>query len=212
MAANKATMSQKSGAIKKRDIMIRGLYDWTLAKAEHPHAIWILAAFSFAESSFFPIPPDVLLIPMVLAAPTRAWRIALVCSIASVFGGLFGYYIGYALFETMGQPVIDFYGMQDKFTWFQSKYNEFGAWIVGVAGFTPIPYKVFTIASGLSHLDLTTFIVASSLSRAARFFLVAALLRRYGAPIRTFIEKRLGLLTIVFCILLFGSFLALKYI
>jgi len=192
--------------------MLRSLYDWTLHKAEHPHALWFLAAISFAESSFFPIPPDVLLIPMVLAAPTRAWRIALVCSIASVFGGLFGYYIGYALFETMGQPIIDLYGMQEKFLWFQSKYNEFGAWIVSIAGFTPIPYKVFTIASGLSHLDLTTFIVASTLSRAARFFLVAALLRRYGEPIRTFIEKRLGMLTLVFFGLLFGSFLALKYI
>ena len=192
--------------------MLRSLYNWTLDKAEHPKALWILAALSFAESSFFPIPPDILLIPMVLAAPTRAWRIALVCSIASVFGGIFGYYIGYALFETAGQPIIDFYGMQEKFTWFQAKYNEWGAWIVGLAGFTPIPYKVFTIASGLTHLDLTTFIVASALSRAARFFLVAALLRKYGAPIRIFIEKRLGLLTLLFFALLVGSFLALKYI
>ena len=192
--------------------MLRSLYNWTLDKAEHPKALWILAALSFAESSFFPIPPDILLIPMVLAAPTRAWRIALVCSIASVFGGIFGYYIGYALFETAGQPIIDFYGMQEKFTWFQAKYNEWGAWIVGLAGFTFIPYKVFTIASGLTHLDLTTFIVASALSRAARFFLVAALLRKYGAPIRIFIEKRLGLLTLLFFALLVGSFLALKYI
>ena len=192
--------------------MLRSLYNWTLDKAEHPKALWILAALSFAESSFFPIPPDILLIPMVLAAPTRAWRIALVCSIASVFGGIFGYYIGYALFETAGLPIIDFYGMQEKFTWFQAKYNEWGAWIVGLAGFTPIPYKVFTIASGLTHLDLTTFIVASALSRAARFFLVAALLRKYGAPIRIFTEKRLGLLTLLFFALLVGSFLALKYI
>ncbi|PCI34278.1 MAG: cytochrome B [Alphaproteobacteria bacterium] len=192
--------------------MLRSLYNWTLDKAEHPRALWILAAFSFAESSFFPIPPDILLIPMVLAAPTRAWRIALVCSIASVFGGIFGYYIGYALFETAGQPIIDFYGMQEKFIWFQAKYNEWGAWIVGLAGFTPIPYKVFTIASGLTQLDLTTFIVASALSRAARFFLVAALLWKFGTPIRIFIEKRLGLLTLLFFALLAGSFLALKYV
>lgn len=192
--------------------MIKRLYDWTLDKAEHPKALWILAAFSFAESSFFPIPPDVLLIPMVLAAPTRAWRIAFVCSIASVFGGLFGYYIGYALFDTIGQPIIDLYNMQEKFSWFQAKYNEFGAIIVGLAGFTPIPYKVFTIASGLTRLDLTTFIIASALSRAARFFLVAALLWKFGVPIRTFIEKRLGLLTLLFFTLLIGSFVALKYI
>lgn len=192
--------------------MLRSLYNWTLDKAEHPKALWILAALSFAESSFFPIPPDILLIPMVLAAPTRAWRIALVCSIASVLGGIFGYYIGYALFETAGQPIIDFYGMQEKFIWFQAKYNEWGAWIVGLAGFTPIPYKVFTIASGLTQLDLTTFIVASALSRAARFFLVAALLWKFGTPIRSFIEKRLGLLTLLFFALLVGSFLALKYV
>lgn len=192
--------------------MLRSLYDWTLEKAEHPKAMWILAALSFTESSFFPIPPDVLLIPMVLAAPTRAWRIALVCSVASVFGGIFGYYIGYALFDVAGQTIIDFYGMQEKFIWFQAKYNEFGAIIVGLAGFTPIPYKVFTIASGLTHLDLTTFIIASALSRTARFFLVAALLWKFGTPIRAFIEKRLGLLTLLFFALLFGSFLALKYI
>ncbi len=192
--------------------MLRSLYDWTLEKAEHPKALWILAALSFAESSFFPIPPDVLLIPMVLAAPTRAWRIALVCSVASVFGGIFGYYIGYALFETIGQPIVDFYGLEEKFIWFQAKYNEWGAAIVGLAGFTPIPYKVFTIASGLTQLDLTTFIIASALSRTARFFLVAALLWKFGTPIRSFIEKRLGLLTLLFFALLFGSFLVLKYI
>ncbi|MCF6196813.1 MAG: VTT domain-containing protein, partial [Emcibacter sp.] len=151
-------------------------------------------------------------IPMVLAAPTRAWRIAFVCSIASVFGGIFGYYIGYALFDTVGQPIIDLYNMQEKFSWFQTKYNEFGAIIVALAGFTPIPYKVFTIASGLTHLDLTTFIIASALSRAARFFLVAALLWKFGVPIRTFIEKRLGMLTLLFFALLIGSFVALKYI
>lgn len=183
-----------------------------LDKAEHPRALWILAALSFAESSFFPIPPDVLLIPMVLAAPTRAWRVALVCSIASVFGGLLGYYIGYALFETIGQPIIDFYHMQEKFLWFQAKYNQWGAWIVSLAGFSPIPYKVFTIASGMTEMSLTTFLVASAVSRSARFFLVAALLWKFGDPIREFIEKRLGLLTLLFFALLFGSFLALKYI
>ncbi|MCF8474606.1 MAG: DedA family protein [Emcibacter sp.] len=192
--------------------MIRSLYDWTLQKAEHPRALWFLAILSFAESSFFPIPPDVLLIPMVLAARSRAWRIALVCSVASVFGGIFGYYIGYALFDTVGQPIIDFYHMQEKFIWFQSKYNEWGAWIVSLAGFSPVPYKVFTIASGMTEMSLSTFILASALSRTARFFLVAGLLWKYGEPIRAFIEQRLGLLTLLFFALLLGSFLALKYL
>lgn len=192
--------------------MIRSLYDWTLAKAEHPKALWILAILSFTESSFFPIPPDILLIPMVLAAQARAWRIAFVCSIASVLGGIFGYFIGYALFDIIGQPIIDFYHMQDKFLWFQAKYNEWGAWIVSIAGFSPVPYKVVTIASGMTEMSLTTFIIASALSRSARFFLVAFLLWKFGVPIRNFIEKRLGLLTLIFCVLLLGSFIALKYI
>jgi len=191
--------------------MLNNLYNWTLDKAAHPRALWILAVLSFAESSFFPIPPDVLLIPMVLAARTRAWRIALVCSISSLLGGLFGYAIGYFFFETVGQSVIDFYGLQQKFDWFRMAYNEEGAWIVAMAGFTPIPYKIFTIASGFTGLSLSTFIIASALSRTARFFLVAALLWKYGTPIKAFIEKRLGLLSLLFFVLLFGSFAAIKY-
>lgn len=192
--------------------MLRSLYNWTLEKAEHPKALWILAALSFTESSFFPIPPDVLLIPMVLAAPTRAWRIAFVCSVASVLGGIFGYFIGYVMFDAVGQAIVDFYHMQEKFLWFQAKYNEWGAWIVSIAGFSPVPYKVVTIASGMTEMSLTTFIIASALSRSARFFLVAALLWKFGVPIRNFIEKRLGLLTLLFFAMLLGGFLALKYL
>lgn len=149
---------------------------------------------------------------MVLAAPTRAWRIALVCSVASVLGGLFGYVIGYYLFETVGQPLVAFYSMEEKFARFNALYEEWGAWIISVAGFSPIPYKIFTIASGLTGLSLPTFIIASVLSRSARFFLVAALLRRYGTPIRDFIERRLGLLTFLFCVILVGAFAMVKYI
>lgn len=192
--------------------MLHKLYNWTLHKAAHPKALWILAVLSFAESSFFPIPPDVLLIPMVLAARTKAWRIALTCSIASLLGGLFGYAIGFYFFDTVGQSLINFYGLQEKFDWFRLAYNEKGAWIVAMAGFTPIPYKIFTIASGFTGLSLNTFIIASALSRTARFFLVAALLWKYGAPIQNFIEKRLGLLSLLFFALLFGSFAALKYL
>lgn len=192
--------------------MLKKLYDSTMQLADHPKALWFLALISFAESSFFPIPPDVLLIPMVLAAPTRAWRIALVCSVASVLGGLFGYMIGYYLFETVGQPLVAFYGMEEKFAHFNALYKEWGAWIISIAGFSPIPYKIFTIASGLTGLSLPTFIIASVLSRSARFFLVAALLRRYGTPIRDFIERRLGLLTFLFCVIFVGAFVMVKYL
>ena len=149
---------------------------------------------------------------MVLAAPTRAWKIAFVCTVSSVLGGLFGYYIGYALFDVVGQPLVEFYGYEDKFASFTAKYNEWGAWIVAFFGLTPFPYKVITIASGVTQLSLPTFILASLVSRAVRFYLVAALLWKFGAPIKTFIEKRLGLLTTLFFILLFGGFLALKYL
>lgn len=192
--------------------MLKSLYDKVMDLANHPKALWILAVMSFTESSFFPIPPDILLIPMVLAAPTRAWRIALVCSVSSLLGGIFGYMIGAYFFNVVGQPIVDFYHLQAQFERFQSLYNEYGAVIVGVAGFSPIPYKVFTIASGVTNLDLTTFIVTSAISRSARFFLVAALLWKYGEPIREFIEKRLGLLTILFCVFLVGAFVLLKYV
>lgn len=192
--------------------MLRRLYDWTMGLSAHPHALWVLAAVAFIESSVFPIPPDVLLIPMVLAARDRAWRIAAVCTIASVIGGLAGYGIGYFLFAEVGQPLLDFYGYQDKFDEFRRAYNQWGAWIVFGAGLTPFPYKVITIASGVTHLDLLTFNVASLLGRAGRFFLVAGLLWKFGPPIRIFIEKNLGPLTVAFFALLFGGFLAARYL
>ena len=190
--------------------MLRRLYDWTLSLAGHPHALMALALIAFIESSIFPIPPDILIIPMVLAAPTRAWRIALVATVASVVGGLFGYAIGAFLFEALAQPILAFYGYEAKFAEFQSRYNEWGAWIVAGAGFTPFPYKVITIASGATGLDPVVFTVASVLSRGARFFLIAALLWRFGAPIRSFLERYLAPLTALFFILLFGGFLAAK--
>ncbi len=191
---------------------LRGLYDWTLRQAASPHALWILAFVSFVESSVFPIPPDVLLIPMVLAAPSRAWLIAGVCTVSSVAGGMLGYAIGALLFEGIGQPILEFYGYLEKFGEFQARYNEWGAWIVFGAGLTPFPYKVITIASGVTGLDLATFTIASVLARGLRFFLVAALLWRFGAPIKSFIEHNLGWLTVAFFVLLFGGFLALKWL
>ncbi len=192
--------------------MLRRTYDWVMRLAARPDAIWALAAISFIESSVFPIPPDVLLIPMVLAARTRAWRIALVCTVASVLGGMAGYAIGTFLYDGVGRPLLEFYGYAARFADFQRRYNEWGAWIVFIAGITPFPYKVITIASGVTGLDLVTFTIASILARGLRFYLVAALLFWLGPPVRAFIERRLGLVTIVFVVLLFAGFVAIKYL
>jgi membrane protein YqaA with SNARE-associated domain len=189
---------------------VRGLYDWTMAQATRPYALWMLALVAFVESSIFPIPPDVLLIPMVLAAPSRAWLIAGVATVSSVAGGMAGYAIGALLFETLGQPILEFYGYLDRFADFRASYNEWGAWIVFGAGLTPFPYKVITIASGVTGLDLATFTIASILARGLRFLFVAGLLWWFGAPIKRFIDHNLGWLTILFFILLFGGFLVLR--
>lgn len=183
-----------------------------MSLSARPNAIWALAGISFIESSFFPIPPDLLLIPMVLAARTQWLKIAMVCTIASVVGGMFGYALGYYLYDAVGRPLLEFYGYAAKFEDFQTRYNDWGAWIVFIAGVTPFPYKVITIASGVTQLDLATFTGASVLARGLRFFIVAALLWWIGPPIREFIEKRLGLVFTVFVILLVGGFVAVKYL
>lgn len=192
--------------------MVRRLYDWTMDLAGRPYALWALAFISFVESSIFPIPPDVLLIPMILAARQRAWLIAAVCTLASVAGGLAGYAIGALLFETLGQPIVEFYGYLDRFQEFQVGYEQWGAWIVAGAGFTPFPYKVITITSGVMDLNFAVFMIASVVSRGARFFLLAALLWYFGPPIRSFIERYLPQLTILFFVLLFGGFVALRFL
>ncbi len=192
--------------------MLRRLYDRTMALAAHRHALFFLAAVSFVESSLFPIPPDVLLIPMVMAARERAFRIALVCTLASVAGGLAGYAIGALLFDAVGRPLLSFYGYMAEFARFQAAYNDWGAWIVALAGITPFPYKVITIASGVTGLDLVTFTVASALSRGARFFVVAALLWYFGAPIRAFLERHLGAVTAAFFALLIGGFALARFL
>ena len=192
--------------------MIRGLYDWTMSLASHRHALWALAVVAFVESSFFPIPPDVLMIPMIIAAPRRAFLIAGVATVASVLGGLFGYFIGWGLFETIGQPIFDFYGKADAVEAFNARFNEYGAWAVLIAGVTPFPFKVITIMSGVTGLSLPVFILSSIVARALRFFLVAGLLYAFGAPIRDFIERRLGLVFTVFCVLLVGGFYVLRYL
>jgi membrane protein YqaA with SNARE-associated domain len=192
--------------------MIRRLYDWTLSMSRHPRALWVLAVVAFVESSVFPIPPDVLMIPMMLANLRRAWLIALVATVASVLGGMLGYFIGAVLFDTVGQAIFDFYGKADAVQGFNQRFNDYGAWAVLIAGVTPFPYKVITIMSGWTGLSLPVFVVASILARGLRFFVLAALLWKFGAPIRTFIEKYLGLLFTLFMILLIGGFYALRFL
>ena len=192
--------------------MLRRLYNWTMRLAAHKRASWALGTVSFVESSVFPIPPDVLLIPMVLAERHRAWIFALLCTIMSVLGGMLGYGIGLFAFEQVGQPMLELYGYAEKFSVFQDKYAQWGAWAVFIAGVTPFPYKVITILSGVAALNPVVFIIASILARGIRFFLVAGILWKFGDPMRDFIERRLGLLTIVFCILLAGGFVLAKFI
>jgi membrane protein YqaA with SNARE-associated domain len=171
-----------------------------------------LAAVSFVESSFFPIPPDVMLIPMILAQPRRAFWIALVCTLASVAGGFLGYAIGYWVLEGVGRPVLEFYGQTRNLEAFQATFQEYGWWIIVIKGATPIPYKLITIASGAAHFPLLSFTVASIISRGMRFFLVAALLWKFGPPIRAFVEERLTLVTTAFVVLLVGGFVAAKFL
>ena len=192
--------------------MLRRLYDWVIRLAGHPRAIPILGVVSFLESSFFPIPPDVMLIPMVLANRDKAFRIALVCTVCSVLGGLLGYAIGYYFFETIGEWVVRTYGLQSGLATFRAGFAEYGIWIILIKGLTPIPYKLVTIASGAAHFDLFTFVWASIVTRGVRFFVVAALLWKFGEPIRAFIEKRLTLVTWLFLIALVGGFVVLHYL
>lgn len=191
--------------------MLRRLYDWIMELAESRKALWALAAVSFTESSFFPIPPDPMLVPMVLAQRRKAWLFAAVCTLASVAGGVLGYFIGFAL-EGVGQAILAFYGHENAMAAFQAMFAEWGLWIILVKGLTPIPYKVITIASGMAGFDLKVFIAASVATRGARFFLVAGLLYAFGEPVRAFIERRLTLVTTLFVLAIVGGFVALRYL
>ncbi len=192
--------------------MLRRLYDRTMRLADHRHALWWLAVVAFLESSVFPIPPDVLMIPMILARPSRAWLIATVALIASVLGGLLGYGIGALAFEGIGQPILSAMGKADAMAEFNSRFNDFGFWAVLTAGVTPFPYKVITIMSGWTGMPLATFMATSLLARSLRFFVVAGLLRAFGPPVRDFIEKRLGLMFSLFIALLLGGFILVRYL
>ncbi len=192
--------------------MLRRLYDRVLRLAASPLAPLWLGIVAFAESSFFPVPPDVLLIPMALARPDRAFRYALICTAASVVGGILGYYIGYALFDVLARPLLHFYHYDDAFNAFQERFREYGVYIILIKGLTPIPYKIVTIASGAARLDLLTFIAASALTRGVRFFAIALLLRLFGEPVRAFIEDRLGVVLIVSAVFIVVGFFLIKYL
>jgi membrane protein YqaA with SNARE-associated domain len=192
--------------------MLRRLYDWTLSLAAHPNALWALAVVSFIEASVFPIPPDVLMIAMIVAAPSRAFLIAAVCTLASVAGGLAGYAIGAFAYEGLGRPILEALGKAEAMEAFRERFNDFGFWSVLIAGVTPFPFKVITIMSGWTAMPLEVFIGTSILARALRFFAVAALLWKFGPPIRTFVEARLGLVFTVFVVLLIGGFWAVRYL
>ncbi|MBM2577036.1 DedA family protein [Jannaschia sp. Os4] len=192
--------------------MLRRLYDWTLSWAAHPRALWVLAVVSFAESSVFPIPPDVLLIPMVLARPGRAWLTAGVCTIASVAGALLGYAIGAFAWEAVGQPVLTWLGKGDSFDTFRATYDDWGLWAVLVAGLTPFPFKVITILSGALGMSLAAFVASSLVARGLRFFVVAAILWKVGDPARHFIERHLALVFAAALVVLIGGIWGIRFL
>ena len=192
--------------------MIRRAYDWTMRMATHRKAPQALFWVSFAESSAFPVPPDAMLIPMVLADRSRAWYYASLATLASVLGGIVGYGIGYFLYETLGVWLINAYGLARQFEAYRAAYNEWGLWIILIKGLTPIPYKLVTIASGAAAFNVWVFVAASIVTRGARFFMVAALLYWFGEPIRELIERRLTMLTTAFVVMLVGGFVVIRYL
>ena len=193
--------------------MLKRAYDWCIAAADKPYALWILGAVSFAESSFFPIPPDVMLIPMSLARPQKAWLYAAICTATSVAGGVLGYAIGALLYDSVGQWLIQLYGYGDKVDTFRSAYAEYGAWIILLKGLTPIPYKIVTLTSGFAGYNIWLFALLSIIARGGRFFFVAIILNRYGDWVRRTIERRLGLWVGLSAALLVAGFIvAIKLI
>ena len=192
--------------------LIRKLYDWTLDKAGHPKAPWFLVLISFTESSFFPIPPDIILIPMVLANRIKAWTYATICTVSSVLGGVLGYFIGFFFYNSVGIMIIQYYSLESLFSSFESNYNDYGILIVLGAGFTPFPFKFITIASGLFSLNLLLFISVAFFARGLRFFLVAGLIKLFGNFIKNLIDRYFNIIATLFFLLLIGSFVLIKYL
>ena len=190
--------------------LLRKLYDWVLHWAETPYGAPALFLVAFAESSFLPIPPDVLLIALGLALPRKVFRYALICTAGSVLGGAFGYLLGWQFWE-LAKGILFHYVNPESFDAVRKYFIQYEAWAVAIAGFTPIPYKVFTLTAGFLRADFKVFLVASALSRAARFFLISSLIYKFGPAIRTFIEKYFDILAVLFTVLLIGGFILLKY-
>lgn len=192
--------------------MLRRLYDWVLGWAETPYGSWALFFLALAESSFFPVPPDVLLIALAISIPAKSFRYALICSAGSLLGGVMGYVIGYQFMDLIGLRIVDFYGFTQQYSAVGDLYNRYNAWAVGIAGFTPIPYKVFTISAGAFKINFIVFFIASAISRSARFFLVGWLIYKFGPSIRVFIDRYFNILAFVFVALLVGGFILIKYL
>jgi len=192
-------------------MLFRRFYDWTLSLAGRPHATWALGAISFAESSFFPVPPDVILVPMSLARPDRAWFYAALCTVTSVAGGILGYIIGAVLYDSLGKWLIDFYGYGDGVESFRQAYAQYGHWIILIKGVTPIPYKLVTITSGFAGFDVAWFVVLSVLTRGVRFYVLAGLLNRFGEPIRRTLEKNFGVALMLVAATVVGGFALIKF-
>ncbi len=192
--------------------MLRRLYNWVLSWSETPYGSWALFLLAFSESSFFPIPPDILLIALAVAIPKRSFKYALICSAGSVLGGCFGYLIGWQFMDLMGNRIIELYGLAPKIEYIKILYNRYDAWAVGIAGFTPIPYKVFTISAGMFSINFKVFVIASVVSRSARFFIVGGLIYVFGSTIQTFIDKYFNILAVVFTVLLVAGFILIKYL
>jgi membrane protein YqaA with SNARE-associated domain len=192
--------------------MLKRLYDWVLHWAQTPYGGWALFLLAFSESSFFPIPPDILLIALAVAVPRRALKYAAICSAGSVLGGCFGYLIGWQFMGAVGDRIVAFYGLSEKVAAIEQLYNRYDAWAVGIAGFTPIPYKVFTIAAGMFNINFGVFVLASLVSRSARFFLLGGLIYRYGPAIQSFIERYFNILAVSFTVLLVVGFVLIKYL
>jgi len=192
--------------------MLRRLYDWILHWAETPYGTWALFLLAFAESSFFPIPPDVLLIALAIAIPPKALKYALICSAGSVLGGCFGYLIGWQFMAGVGDSIIEFYHLTEKWVYIENLYRQYDAWAIAIAGFTPIPYKLFTISAGAFKINFAVFVFASAVSRSARFFIVGGLIYLFGPKIQSFIDKYFDILAVAFTVLLVAGFVVLKYL
>ncbi len=201
-----------SAPVEQSTNIIRRLYDRTLEWVQTPYGVWALFFFSVAESSFFPIPPDVFLMALCIATPKKSFHFAAICSVGSVLGGAIGYGLGFGFMDIIGTHILEWYGLTEKYVLVQDLYRKYDAWAVGAAGFTPLPYKLFTITAGAFKINFMTFMFASLISRSARFFLVSALIYRFGVPVRSFIEKYFNVLTIIFLILLVLGYMVIKWL